>query len=165
MHDNVNYQKINQRVEQCYAHAQQVLKRDLIRPKIHFNQRGKIAGSARLQTNELRFNPILLKDNLQLFIDEVVPHEVCHLLTYQLYGRVKPHGRQWKMLMDNLFGLKGSTRHTMDVVKVQGQTFAYYCECGPIELSIRRHNKIVRHQQTYLCRVCKQTLLAQQTKH
>ena len=69
------------------------------------------------------------------------------------------------MLMKNLFELEGTTRHSMDVVKVQGQTFAYFCECGPIELSIRRHNKIVRHQQSYLCRVCKQKLFAKQIRH
>ena len=80
MHHNVKYQKINHRVEQCYAHAEHVLKQIFVRPKVYFNQRGKIAGSARLQTNELRFNPLLLEDNLQLFIDEVAPHEVCHLL-------------------------------------------------------------------------------------
>lgn len=160
MHNNIKYQKIIQRVEQCYAQAQKVLKHGFVRPNISFNQRGKIAGSARLQPNELRFNPVLLEDNLQLFIDEVVPHEVCHLLTYQLYGRVKPHGRQWKMLMDLLFGLKGTTRHSMDVVKVQGRTFAYFCKCGLINLSIRRHNKIERQQQTYLCRVCNQKLVA-----
>ncbi|MFT4940193.1 MAG: SprT protein [Paraglaciecola sp.] len=163
MQENFKYHKIKQRVEQCYAHAREVLKQDFVMPKILFNQRGKIAGSARLQTHELRFNPILLEDNLQLFIDEVVPHEVCHLLTYQLYGRVRPHGRQWKTLMNLLFGLNGTTRHSMDVVKVQGRTFAYFCRCGPIELSIRRHNKIVRHQQTYVCRCCKQTLLVKQT--
>ena len=159
MPETYKYQKINQRVEQCYAQAQHVLEQEFVLPKTFFNQRGKVAGSARLQTNELRFNPVLLEDNLQLFIDEVVPHEVCHLLTYQLHGRVKPHGRQWKMLMNLLFGLHGTTRHSMDVAKVQGRTFAYFCECGPIELSIRRHYKIVRHQQTYLCRRCKQTLL------
>lgn len=148
------------RVKECLDRASQLLQRDFPLPCIRFNQRGKIAGCARLQANELRFNPILLSDNLQLFIDEVVPHEVCHLIAYQLYGRVKPHGAQWQRLMAELFNLKAETRHSMDVTKVQGKFFYYKCKCGPVTLSIRRHNKVLGNKQNYICRRCKQTLVA-----
>jgi SprT protein len=127
-------------------------------PSVHFNQRGKIAGCARLQKNELRFNPTLLKDNISLFLDEVVPHEVCHIVAFILYGRVRPHGKEWQSLMIDLFGLQPRTYHKMDVTKVQGKQFEYKCECGPIELSIRRHNKVVRGQQKYICRKCRVSL-------
>ena len=147
------------RVKNALAQASQRLQRDFPLPQVKFNQRGKIAGCARLQTNELRFNPVLISDNLQLFMDEVVPHEVCHLITYQLYGRVKPHGPQWQRLMAVLFDLKGATRHTMDVTKVQGKSFAYKCQCGPLTLSIRRHNKVLSNKQSYICRRCKEILV------
>ena len=74
------------RVHACVQLASRSLSVDLALPTITFNQRGKIAGCARLQTNELRFNPVLLADNYQAFIDEVVPHEVSHLVAYALYG-------------------------------------------------------------------------------
>jgi SprT protein len=151
-------QQINQRVEQCFAHASEYFQRSFEFPNIHFNQRGKIAGCARLQKNELRFNPVLLNDNLPLFLDEVVPHEVCHLLTYSLYGRVRPHGKEWQALMIELFGLSPHTYHKMDVTKVAGKHFDYQCQCGPITLSIRRHNKVLRGQQQYICRKCRSTL-------
>ncbi|MEH6712855.1 SprT family zinc-dependent metalloprotease [Paraglaciecola polaris] len=149
---------ITARVIACIEHANRQLNIRLPEPKISFNQRGKIAGCARLQTNELRFNPVLLTDNFTAFMEEVVPHEVCHLVAYNVYGRVKPHGKQWQGLMEHLFGLTGHTYHKMDVTKVTGKTFAYLCLCGQVELSIRRHNKILRQQQRYICRQCNEVL-------
>ncbi|MEP2651171.1 MAG: SprT family zinc-dependent metalloprotease [Paraglaciecola sp.] len=149
---------VNEQVEQCYLTATNYFECSFERPTIHFNQRGKIAGCARLQTNELRFNPVLLKDNLDTFINEVVPHEVSHLLTFILFGRVKPHGKEWQAIMTDVFKLKPNTRHQMDVNKVKGKTFLYQCQCGPVELSIRRHNKVIRGTQNYICRRCKEAL-------
>ncbi|MDN4501235.1 SprT family zinc-dependent metalloprotease [Alteromonadaceae bacterium BrNp21-10] len=149
--------QIIERVEDCYCRAETKLKHSFRRPQIGFNQRGKIAGSARLQTNELRFNPILLEDNFNDFINEVVPHEICHLLAYQLYGKVRPHGPEWKGLMATLYELRGTSKHQMDVTKVQGKTFTYQCQCQQHSLSIRRHNKITRGM-TYQCRLCRSPL-------
>lgn len=154
-------QLVIQKVEECINHASSYFAQNFKLPKIHFNQRGKIAGCARLQLNELRFNPILLSDNLDAFLQEVVPHEVCHLLAYKLFGKVRPHGKEWQSLMLKLFNLKGQTYHQMDVTKVKGKSFIYRCECGPIELGIRRHNKVIKGQQTYICRKCRNQLTAQ----
>ncbi|WP_158969759.1 SprT family zinc-dependent metalloprotease [Paraglaciecola sp. L3A3] len=153
-----NQQLVINKVKECVIHANQQLSHTFIIPDIFFNQRGKIAGCARLQKNELRFNPILLNDNLTAFLDEVVPHEVCHLLAFTLFGKVRPHGKEWKTLMRQLFNLDGQTYHQMDVKKVAGKQFFYQCLCGHVPLSIRRHNKIIRGQQQYCCRRC-QTVL------
>lgn len=154
-------QLVIQKVEQCISHASYHFDQNFRFPHISFNQRGKIAGCARLHLNELRFNPVLLSDNLDAFLEEVVPHEVCHLLAYKLFGKVRPHGKEWQSLMFELFDLKGQTYHQMDVTKVKGKSFNYQCECGPIELSIRRHNKVVKGQQTYICRKCRTPLTAE----
>ncbi|MBL4631530.1 MAG: SprT family zinc-dependent metalloprotease [Paraglaciecola sp.] len=154
-------QLVTQKVELCFNHASSILQHDFRLPKITFKQRGKIAGCARLQINELRFNPVLLNDNLDAFLDVVVPHEVCHLLVYRLFGKVRPHGCEWQNLMQKLFNLKGQTYHQMDVSKVKGKTFNYQCECGPIELGIRRHNKVLKGEQSYICRKCRSPLTAQ----
>ncbi|MCF2950059.1 SprT family zinc-dependent metalloprotease [Paraglaciecola aquimarina] len=153
-------QLVINRVLECIHTASKQLNKAFQPPKISFNQRGKIAGCARLQTNELRFNPVLLKDNHQLFLDEVVPHEVCHLIAFSMFGKVRPHGKEWKSLMKVLFDLDGQTYHKMDVKKVAGKQFVYQCECGPVELSIRRHNKVKRGEQQYTCRRC-QSILTQ----
>ncbi|MGM3151375.1 SprT-like domain-containing protein, partial [Escherichia coli] len=40
-------------------------------------------GTAWLEKNEIRLNPVLLLENQREFIDEVVPHELAHLLVWQ----------------------------------------------------------------------------------
>ncbi len=152
--------QICQRVEECYLRAEQHLGRQFVRAHIAFNQRGKIAGAALMPGNKLKFNSTLLADNREAFIREVVPHEVCHLLVWQLYPgqRLRPHGKEWQGLMKTLFNLPGKATHQMDVSKVAGKTFAYRCHCGPVTLSVRRHNKVVRQQQQYICRRCQTRL-------
>lgn len=150
--------QIIQQVDDCYVQAEQRLNRKFIRPNVNFKQRGKIAGSAHLVKNELRFNAKLLQDNMSQFMNEVVQHEIAHLLCFQLFGRVQPHGKQWKKLMKDVFDLVGTRCHQMDTKEVEGQTFTYHCGCGDMQLSIRRHNKVVRGEQQYQCKQCRQIL-------
>lgn len=145
-------------LETYYQIAEQKLNRRFVRPDITFNQRGKAAGSARLQQNHIKLNPILLNENSEHFLQQVIPHEISHLLVFQLFGRVKPHGREWQHMMQSIFGLEPLVQHTLDVSKVSGKQFDYQCLCGPIKLSIRRHNSIVRKRRVYCCRKCNSVL-------
>lgn len=147
------------RVEHAYNMAELYFKRQFPRPEVGFKLRGKSAGTAHLQENRLRFNPVLLTENIDGFHQEVVPHEVSHLLAYQLYGRVKPHGPEWQGLMAHVFKLNPNTTHSLDVSSVSGKTFSYRCDCGPVSLSIRRHNKVLRGETHYRCRRCDQALI------
>ncbi|WP_281259780.1 SprT family zinc-dependent metalloprotease [Bowmanella denitrificans] len=159
-------QSVENRLEQCLVMAQSQLGRTFATPSLSYDQRGRIAGSARLQANHIRLNAQLLADNPEEFMREVIPHELCHLLVWQLYGRgtlrnpVRPHGPQWKELMRRLFGLQGSACHQMDISKVAGRQFTYHCHCGPVQLSIRRHNRVLQGV-SYQCRHCRQTLVSQ----
>lgn len=147
-----------ERVLQCYLIAESQLQHSFIRPEINFKLRGKSAGTAHLHQNLLRFNATLLAENQDAFFNEVIPHEICHLLAHQMYGRVKPHGREWQALMIRVFTLSPSTTHSMDTQSVAGKHFSYQCDCGPVNLSIRRHNKVVRGETQYRCRRCKKEL-------
>jgi SprT protein len=149
--------RVLQCLDECLNIAQEKLQITIPEPTVYFNQRGKIAGSARLQINQIRLNPTLLKDNPDRFCQEVIPHELAHLIVFQLYGRARPHGKEWKNIMESVFNVPAQTRHDMDVSKVVGKTFNYRCQCGPVVLSIRRHNKVLRGQQ-YQCRACMQPL-------
>ncbi|GIU25500.1 SprT family zinc-dependent metalloprotease [Shewanella sp. MBTL60-007] len=151
---NPLHQQMAQQVEHCYQVAESKLAKQFPRPEVAFTLRGKSAGTAHLQLNKLRFNPKLLQDNQQAFLEDVIPHEICHLLAFQLYGRVKPHGREWQSLMQSLYGRVPRTTHSFDTRAVEGKTFEYHCQCGPIKLSIRRHNKVVRGETQYRCRKC-----------
>lgn len=150
--------QVLQRVFDCWQQALQVLKINLPIPDVLFKQRGRIAGSARLQEHSVNFNKVLLEDNLDAFLKEVIPHELCHLLTYKLHGRVRPHGREWQGMMWHIFGLQGQTTHAMDTKKVEGKKFRYHCACDQIELSIRRHNKVLRGEASYRCKRCGEIL-------
>ena len=99
-----------------------------------------------------------MQENQQHFITHTVPHEVAHLLVYQLYGRTKPHGKEWQQIMNQIFDLTAKTTHQYDVSNVKGKTFTYACQCAEHQLTIRRHNKIVRDNIKYICRLCKHSL-------
>ncbi|WP_172956325.1 SprT family zinc-dependent metalloprotease [Aeromonas sobria] len=160
--------QLQQRVEACFVQAEARLDRTFARPRIYCNMRGRAAGSARLQTWELRFNPALYQANQQAFLAEVVPHEVAHLLVHALWGehsgkgrgktRVLPHGTQWQSVMREVFGLEPRTTHSFDLAVLALRTIPYRCHCQQHQLSIRRHNKVVRGEARYHCRRCKQPL-------
>ncbi|GLP95576.1 SprT family zinc-dependent metalloprotease [Paraferrimonas sedimenticola] len=151
--DSQLQQALEQRVETCFQALETALERSFSRPSIEFSQRGKAAGSAYLTSNRLRFHPVLYKDNQQAFLQEVVPHEVCHLVCHQVYGKVRPHGPEWRALMAQVFGLNPKATHSFDVSKVIGKTFEYQCTCGPVSLTLRRHNKVLSGVR-YQCRRC-----------
>ncbi|GAB6264149.1 SprT family zinc-dependent metalloprotease [Photobacterium sp. R1] len=151
-------QAIIERTLACLRLAEQKLGRQFPDPAIRFTQRGKSAGSARLQSWEIRYNPVLMAENPQAFLEEVVPHELAHLLTFACYGRVKPHGTEWQRMMTDIFHVPARTTHSFDVTSVSGQTFCYRCQCREHQLTLRRHNKVMRQQAIYHCTQCHQPL-------
>lgn len=155
------HNQVIDKTRECLAQAEARLGQSFSMPTVNFNQRGKVAGSARLQGWEVRFNPVLLAENPAEFLTEVVPHEVAHLLTFKLFGRVKPHGPEWQTMMTQVFGIPARTTHHFDTQSVQGKTFPYTCACCEHQLTVRRHNKVLRQQAIYHCTQCRQPLMPQ----
>ncbi|MGB0893322.1 MAG: SprT family zinc-dependent metalloprotease [Parashewanella sp.] len=147
-----------EKVESCYQDAEQAFNTSFPRPNVNFKLSGKCAGVAHLYQNTLRFNLQLLNENGQAFIDQVVPHEICHLLCHLLYGKVRPHGKEWQALMLGLFQVQPKTTHNFPVTTRNRQQFTYYCHCGLVQLSSIRHNKIIRNEASYRCKKCYQVL-------
>lgn len=148
---------LSQRLHQ----AEQALQQSWPRPQLTFTQRGKAAGTAHLHRWEIRLNPVLLADHPELFLQEVIAHELAHLLVFARHGRVAPHGKPWQTMMRQVFALEPRVTHRLDTSKLQGPQFAYRCACREHLLSVRRHHKVLRGQSRYLCRHCGQPLTPQ----
>lgn len=84
------------------------------RVDVDFNQRGHIAGTARmfrdtkgnLTRGVISYNPYHITQDIDEFFYEMVPHEVAHIVASTLHGDdTKPHGPEWHAVMSR-FGVK-----------------------------------------------------------
>lgn len=135
---------------------------------IMFDLTGRAAGMYRVrkrclhQRRQIRYNPYIFARYFDDNLATTVPHEVAHYVSDMIYGlnNIKPHGREWKQIMaafdadDSVtasYDLSGIPRRTV-------RTFTYHCGCGEQQLSAIRHNKVLKRQYQYYCKVCRQTL-------
>ncbi len=151
--------QVLRRAKQCLQLANIYFQTDFTLPTISYRVRGQKAGVAYLVQNEVRFNPILLQENAQAFIQQIVPHEIAHIIAYQKFGRVKPHGKEWQQIMQVVFGLPAKVSHQFDTKNTCGQRFAYHCGCQIHQLSLQRHQKIYCKNWRYICKKCQGILI------
>ena len=139
---------------------QQWPKRKIPDVKVEFGLRGHTAGDADLRTSITRYNADLLDRYGDEFIDEIVPHEVAHIVVGAVFGRVKPHGQEWKAVM-RFFGVEPRRTHGFQTTPArQTRRFRYRCRCAdPHQLTKRAHLRIRRGTAEYRCRICKELLV------
>ncbi len=134
---------------------------------VAFDLRGRSAGQFQVQGNRLRrhyrirYNPWVFAVDLTHHLNDTVPHEVAHYITYLRHPQAPPHGREWKALM-RLFGATPRARssYSLDGIALRQQRrHPYQCECQAYSHSISTtiHNRIQRGQP-YLCRRCRKPL-------
>ncbi len=141
--------------------AEQVFSRAFARPGVRLDLRGTRAGTASPSRRELRFNLQLYRENPEAYHREVVPHELAHLIAYDLHGlRIRPHGPEWKMVMGAL-GAPARATHRLDVSRAQvrreARPYQYACGCDVHAFTRRRHRNAERGAR-YRCRRCRQWL-------
>ena len=144
-------QAVMRSLRENLAQANLKLGRSYPEPKLVYQQRGTSAGTAWLESYEIRLNPVLLMENVEAFINEVVPHELAHLLA--------PHGKEWKWMMESVLGVPARRTHQFELQSVRRNTFPYRCQCQEHQLTIRRHNRVVRGEATYRCVHCGEPLV------
>ncbi len=140
-------------------------------PPIQFTCKGIKSGTANNRRG-LNFNPILLRENRERFIERTVAHELAHWVVYKRWveqwdhnkGRwtgPRAHGRQWAAVM-RTFGVPADRCHSYDTTNARVRRvqrgFKYSCKCRTADFTIVRHNK-VRRGQTYTCTLCNTKLV------
>lgn len=136
-------------------------------PTVTYTKRGTTAGTANYRTWVIDLNPILLNENVEEMIGDTVPHELAHLIDYQLYpenfdvryGQKRSlHGPTWKSIMVAL-GCSPDRCHNMDTsrAKVRRKAqYTYVCDgCGnELTMGPVRHKKEQARPGTYTARCC-----------
>lgn len=153
------YQAIAQRINSLLKQAETHYQCYFAFPEFFLDLRGSVAGQANWQTNTLRFNPALLQQHTEHFLKHTIAHEVAHLVAPNVYGhRIKPHGREWRFVMESVFGVTASRCHRYDISKTGHYPYVYSCACErPHFLSAIRHKRSLRGTD-YLCQKCRATL-------
>ncbi len=133
-------------------------------PKFYWDVNGTTAGLAKSKTMSVHFNLKLAKQNWDDFINNTVPHEVCHIAAWQWAKFFKkpipkPHGACWNLMMREV-GCKPTRTHEYDVTEVKRNSKRYLYDCGcseKTEVSTVIHNRI-KNGRIYQCLKCKQRL-------
>lgn len=135
---------------------------ELPRPQVWCDLRGKCAGQAHYGRGGLRFNPVLYRENRRAFLVDVVPHEMAHWLVRHLSDghKARPHGHEWRTVMEQLFGLEARVTHCFDTGRASPTPHRYHCGCQEHFFTARRHS-LVRNGRRYRCLSCAQTLVYQ----
>lgn len=125
-----------------------------------FDLGGRTAGMFKLvgRRGWIRYNPWIFGKYFEENLCDTVPHEVAHFVVHELYGSrgIKPHGRQWRGVMEH-FGADQGVTFNLDLEGVpqrQQRTHPYRCGCRVHDVSSTRHNRVLRGQGSYYCRLC-----------
>lgn len=158
--DAAQQQKVLQQTSHFIGLGRELLGRRFAEVPIAFDLRGRTAGMYRVKgkQRQIRYNPWIFAKYFEDSLNVTVPHEVAHYLVDCLYGirRVKPHGIEWREIMDS-FGVdsRATGRFDMEGIPQRRQRqFAYRCGCQAHQLGCRRHNKVSRGEARYRCRDC-----------
>jgi len=164
-------QQLKETVEQRIQQAELFLNRQLPRPQIDLQLKGRCAGQMcyKRQIHQtsyrLRLNLDLAKLHLKGFLEQVIPHEIAHLMVFCCFSgarHVKPHGREWQAFMMNCFMQPASVCHTFDMPKTVSRRpitrYKYSCDCQIHFLTQIRHRRVQNRAAQYSCKVCKGSL-------
>ncbi len=129
-------------------------------PTIFFKKKGRAAGTANTKRYDLNFNMVLLRENSDKFAITVI-HECAHLVARKVYGmRIKPHGKQWRIVMQKLGISEPKRCHSYDISKSSTlkRKYIYRCSCRDHRFTSIRHNRAKKGTK-YHCTKCLETLV------
>lgn len=121
-------------------------------PRVTFDLRGVVAGRANGEL--IRLNPDLLHDHYEEMINQVIPHEVAHVIEYQKYG-YGGHKENWVRIM-HMLGVPANRTHNMPAKKarVHPRPYQYRCDCRVHKVTKLIHRRI-QNGQWRTCTRCR----------
>lgn len=129
----------------------------------HLNERMRSNGgtaSVKGGVGYIALNYRLHRDNGWTKLKQTYLHELAHVVQRLKYGsKVKSHGIEWQRIMRQL-GADVERCHSMDVsaYRQQRKRIAYKCKCQTHNITMNRHNKILRGAG-YRCKLCGHSLV------
>lgn len=126
------------------------------RPKVRFSDKQKVvAGTATYARHQVKFsNDLLLRFGMN-FIDEVVPHEVAHLVSDKVHEQRTHHSKLWKEVCLKLGGT-GRKCHTMAVKRNKAKVYHYECGCQRKSVLEEVHRECEKGDRVMTCPFCEQ---------
>lgn len=100
----------------CIAKANGLFGLHLPKFRVNFALKSTTAGKARLGRGIIEYNPTLLRENPELFLQRTVGHEVIHFAAFAKFNDAG-HGYHWKKMM-RMMGLPDTRCHNYDVTRV-----------------------------------------------
>jgi len=172
---NANLKKmVEEKILELMVLANGKFNRDFPFPEMNYTLTGKCAGRARTPRENItmhhprtalgliKINLDIMRNNLDDYLARTVRHELAHLIDAYLYGRTKPHGRNWKAVMYALGDRNPTVCHNynMDNVKTRRmkKSYIYACDCMEHSITIIRHRRALAGSQTYVCKTCRKNI-------
>jgi SprT protein len=152
--------RVKERLEDIYLLAQTIYHRNFPLPELVFELKGKTAGYAHYRENKINLNSEALAKHTDETINETLPHEIAHLLAFQIYGieriRHNPHGLEWRQVARRI-GCNGDRCHSMDLTPAKKtRKFQYNCNQGhKFTLGLNLHRKVEEGRQNRICTYCR----------
>lgn len=146
------------------AHFYPDSRRSFNAPTVLFAKRGTTAGYATYQKNTVDFNMGIYRENVDKFLATTVPHEVAHIIAFQLMGeKGTGHGYWWKFVMTQVFKISADRCHSYEVehhkTRKICKDWVYQCNCCTHNLTTIKHNKIQKGKTFYRCIKCNTRLI------
>ena len=84
------------------------------KPKCVLNNRLKSTGGrAFIEHGYIDLSVSLLRDNMDYYAKDTIPHELAHMIAFRLY-QDRGHGKAWKYVAQTLYGANNRC-HTMQI--------------------------------------------------
>lgn len=147
---------IEQKFKEIIALAEKIYKLDLsdvvlVGDITGYRMIGQACGGTKV-----RYSPAHLADNPDYYLNEILPHEIAHIVCQRDPRQGSGHDKWWRRVAQNLgcslpratvpagtFNIKAKKRKS-------AKTYTYVDTLGGVhELSGQRHARIQKHGQTY----------------